>query len=982
MRPIFPPFLILLFTLCLPGKQEHLLAQPASLSKWLQDWNAPQTPDSIRFKAADRLARRGYYSYKPDSALYYAQALFDFAKARKDKHWMTKALTSKATILRKSGTYEEALDVLLKNIELQEELQNIKGLSNTYKSIGYTLRKLGRFEESLKNDQISLDLAESLGLEGRFYAAATYIEMGSLFMDQEDYEKSLEQYQKSLKLFLELDKKNGIAANYNNIGMLYLSLKEFDQAKNYLLQSLPLKKELNDLEGLGNTYSGLGRIAFFKQQYPEAKKYFEQAFQLFDSINQIADLANTCSALGELEIKTGNLAKAQEWCTRGLEYAEEVGDIEEAARNCDCLYQAYEASSRFDSALHYLKQYKILYDSLFNEENTRKLTKLESEYAYEKEKGTLEAELKQQQLIRNIAIIIGIALLIFAYLMWRLTRIRRKKNEELNRKNEQIQRDKAIISQQATELRAIDAIKSRFFTNISHELRTPLTLIITPISHLLKQQNRENLSSKVQITLTNAYRNAQRLLSLVEELLELSRIEAGEQKLNFTPTRLKSFCQQLFSAFEAKAQLKKIDYQLHTDILESTAVNIDRNRFAKVVNNLLGNALKFTPSGGKVTLILDHSSQEPNTLILTVKDTGRGILPEDLPHIFDRYFQTKNKNIPTEGGTGIGLALSKELAELMGGNLTVESQWEEGSTFILSLPIKETAKKVVPRDAVSEDKALSNVEMITPTAVVTHPATTEGRKKILIVEDNLDMQQLISSLLADRYDYQLASNGEEAWKLLQSEDKSTKDISLIISDIMMPEMDGYELLDCIKGHQKWQRLPVIMLTARATREDKLRALRMGVDDYLSKPFAAEELLARIDNLIQNFEQRQEFQQLGVNVEIEATPSADQEWLSEIEAFCLEGIDLKIEVTTGYLAYKMILSERQLLRRLKSLTGLSTSRYIQEVKLQKARQLLENQTYNTVSEISYACGFNTPSYFTRSYETRYGKRPIEYLENPY
>ncbi len=949
-----------------------LFAQHTRLPIWLKDWHDPSSPDTLRFKAADRLARRGYFSYIPDSALYYANALFDFAKAKNDRHWMAQALKNKVRILRRTGTYQEVLDVLGQTIKIQEELEDTKGLAYTYKRMGYALRKLGKFEEALKNDQISLDLATSLGEEGNMARAAVHNEMGSLFMDQESFDKTLEHYLKSLELNLAADEKGNIAGNYNNIGVLYLNLKDFDQSLEYMHKSLAIKQELNDLEGMGNVYQTLGRISFLKKQYGESKRHYETAFKFRDSIDHKSDLAITCSALGLLELEAGEPVKAQEWCLRGLKYAQEVGDIEETARNCNCLYQAYEADTRFDSALFYHKEYKLLYDSLFNEENTRKLTKLESEYIYEKERTQLESKLREQQFIRNIVIVIGIALFIFAYLMWRLTRIRKKKNER-------IEKDKAIITQQAAELRTIDAMKSRFFTNISHELRTPLTLIISPIQHLLKQENYNQLPFNVQQILKNAFRNAGRLLSLVEELLELSRIEAGEQQLNLTPVAPGNYTQQLFNTFEARAKVKNITYQFYLNIPNEMVVKIDKNRFAKIVYNLLGNALKFTPKGGKITLNLASHPDHNNKLVLSVKDTGRGILPEDLPYIFDRYFQTKNKHIPTEGGTGIGLALSKELAELMGGSLEVESKWGEGTTFILVLPTQETNQEIIfDKDELPTPLPLVE-ELVTPATKLPNTPGNHSKKKILIVEDNPDMQQLISSLIADRYDYLLVNNGKEAWQLLEKGPPSVKNISLIISDILMPEMDGYELLNRVKEHKKWRLLPVIMLTALAGQEDKLKALRMGVDDYVPKPFTAEELLARIDNLIDNYEQRQEFEQLAVNLELEASPSADQDWLSAVEAFCLEAIEKKIEITTGYLASKMVLSERQTLRKLKSLTGLSTHKYIQEIKLQKARQLLETQKFKTIAEVAYECGFNTPSYFTKVFEFRYGKRPIEYLE---
>ena len=364
-------------------------------------------------------------------------------------------------------------------------------------------------------------------------------------------------------------------------------------------------------------------------------------------------------------------------------------------------------------------------------------------------------------------------------------------------------------------------------------------------------------------------------------------------------------------------------------------------------------------------------------LILKVKDTGRGIPPEDLPHVFDRYFQTKRKSIPTEGGTGIGLALAKELAELMHGSLSVTSEWEKGSTFTLQLPLKISE---APTPSLTEPIEINQDDLAQP--IVLPKNQGSSLQKILVVEDNPDMQQLIQSILSEHYSLTIANNGAEAWELLSKDDASLKNTHLILSDIMMPQMDGYELLNRIKQHSQWRQIPIIMLTARAAKDDKLRALRLGVDDYLIKPFSPEELLARMANLISNYQQRQAFLQAtppSIQVTFEETPSSDDLWLQELETEVKEGLNKKLSITALYLSNKLAISERQLSRKIRSLTGLTVKQYTQEVRLQKARHLLENKTYNTIAEVSFECGFNTPGYFTTVYEKRFGKRPGEYFD---
>lgn len=584
-------------------------------------------------------------------------------------------------------------------------------------------------------------------------------------------------------------------------------------------------------------------------------------------------------------------------------------------------------------------------------------------------------------------------LIIWQFYQWRTAQLIIDKQELegiVQSRTLEIQKDKQIIEQQAQELKQIDEVKSRFFTNISHELRTPVTLIATPIEHLM-QKHVPKLDDEVKRSLQIVRSNAKKLLNLIEELLELSRLDAGKRQLNQTPTHLYSFCRQLFSAYESAARIKNIKYEFHYELEESQQFFIDKKRLEKIVNNLLSNALKFTSKKGEVTLwvmnnktitnLTHHQSlivNSPSSIItIQVTDTGRGIPPKDLPHVFDRYFQTKRKNIPVEGGTGIGLALAKELAELMGGTLKVESQLNSGSTFTLQFP--SSVVEVPEKEDISPVKN-AEIPLLQPTPVSATQDTPQ--QKILIVEDNPDMQQLLLSLLLEDYECILANNGDEAWELLNKDHPSIKNLSLILSDIMMPQMDGYDLLDHIKKHKTWQKIPIIMLTARAAEEDKLQALRMGVDDYLIKPFSANELRARITNLIANYQARSSFIAANpevISLELEEKESADHIWLKKLEDYILYALGKKLEISTLQLADEMAISNRQMLRRLKALTGLSIKKYVQEVKLQKARHMLENREVNTISEVAYACGFNTPGYFTQVYESRFGKRPGEYLQ---
>jgi DNA-binding response OmpR family regulator len=318
----------------------------------------------------------------------------------------------------------------------------------------------------------------------------------------------------------------------------------------------------------------------------------------------------------------------------------------------------------------------------------------------------------------------------------------------------------------------------------------------------------------------------------------------------------------------------------------------------------------------------------------------------------------------------------------MQGNITVTSEWGKGARFTLQFPAKESLPDT--ENIPSPIMETIRIEERAVPALMVPPKEDKPRTKILVVEDNLDMQELIHTLLADQYDCVLSSNGDEAWGWLQEENQKINNIELILSDVMMPVMDGYTLLKKIKTHRHWQKLPVVMLTARSAEDDKLQALRMGVDDYLLKPFSPDELRARLQNLIDNYRVRKNLADNetenaeAIDIAFEPEESAHTIWLKEVEDAAREALEKGLKLTTNFLADRVFLSERQFSRKLKSVTGLTPNGYIQEVKLQKARHLLEHKVYTTISEVAKAAGYSSGSYLTKVYLEHFGKKPSDYL----
>jgi signal transduction histidine kinase/DNA-binding response OmpR family regulator/streptogramin lyase len=550
-----------------------------------------------------------------------------------------------------------------------------------------------------------------------------------------------------------------------------------------------------------------------------------------------------------------------------------------------------------------------------------------------------------------------------------------------------------LVFQETEQLRSLDKMKSRFFANLSHELRTPITLILAPLTELIKNHTQQSAELTTQ-QLLNIKSNGQNLLNLVNEVLDLSKLEADKLELHLVPTKIPQFIERVVANFESAASIKGIEYQMMSFLQKDITALFDQQKLEKILNNLLSNALKFTPKNGNIQIMVAQVEQD---LVIKVKDSGRGISAEDLPHIFDRYFQTTTKNV--EGGTGIGLALTKELVELMNGGISVKSELGEGTEFEVKLPIAlVTSDEIVLEAPVSNLVGFENLRGFAP------ETSTDKKDTILLVEDNPSLQQFIQSVLAPHYNVIVTGNGVEALEQLTIQQSNNSTINTILSDVMMPEMDGFTLLEKVKSDDRFCSIPFILLTARADMKDKLRGLRIGVDDYMTKPFEVDELLLRIKNLIANSKNRvieeiQEVKPKGksevkeqkttkqpvTNSSHEARPSNhqslvtnhDMQWLEQVENIIkreLRNKQLKMED----IAQEVFLSRRQLGRRIKQITGLSSSAYMRSVRLQVAKNILETEDNYTISEVSYSVGFENPSYFSKIYQEAYGKHPQDYL----
>ncbi|UPK67432.1 two-component regulator propeller domain-containing protein [Chitinophaga filiformis] len=515
---------------------------------------------------------------------------------------------------------------------------------------------------------------------------------------------------------------------------------------------------------------------------------------------------------------------------------------------------------------------------------------------------------------------------------------------------------------------AIEQMKTKFFTNVSHEFRTPLSLIISPLDKIIKQATDDE--QKKQLNLVQ--RNARRLLSLVNQLLDFRKMEVQEIKLHPSIGDIVPFCEDISLSFTDIAEKKKIRFSFSSDI-DRLEMYFDRDKMEKILFNLLSNAFKYTHDGGTVSIRLLYTppvnNESNGTLAIEVKDTGIGIPADKHERIFERFFQTDLPENMVNQGTGIGLAITKEFVKLHCGVINVESEPGKGTCFTVLLP----AKKIY------EPLTCTSTGPLQPedAADLMHEAGSKNgkRKTILVVEDNEDLRFYLKDNLKVQYHVEEATNGKEAWEKLKALNPD-----LIVSDIMMPVMDGIELAKKVKAETLTSHIPIILLTARGSEEKQLEGFNVGVNDYMTKPFTFEILASRIRNLLmqQKMLQKRFQKQIEVNPgEVTVTP-VDEKFLREALELVEKNMD-NADFSVEDLSSAMCMNRVTLYRKILSLTGKTPIEFIRSIRLKRAAQLLEKSGLS-VSEIAYSVGFNNPKHFSRFFKEEFQRLPSQYVTN--
>ena len=503
--------------------------------------------------------------------------------------------------------------------------------------------------------------------------------------------------------------------------------------------------------------------------------------------------------------------------------------------------------------------------------------------------------------------------------------------------------------------------KLQFFTNISHELRTPLTLIADPVNYIIHD---DNLNSQQRSMLQIVQRNVLVLIQLVSEILDFRKVQNGKMELRLSDFNLAESMKQWIKLFSASAQKKHITISM--DAPDIIMLRADQDKIERICYNLLSNALKYTSEGGEISLM---AKEEGGRVMISVADNGCGISSDELPYIFDRFYQAKNAG----RGTGIGLAIVKAFTELHHGEVSATSIEGKGSTFTIHIPVRQKGEVTnQPTEKIEQLVEPSSAEEVPNQArhidELIQPYQTD-KPEVLIIDDNIDIRTYLRSVLSEKYNVSEAADGKVGLELAR---KIVPDI--VLSDIMMPVMDGLAFCQQLKTDKAISHIPVILLTARSLDEQRAEGYEHGADAYLSKPFSLRLLLSRIDNLIESRKKLNQTWSKGVEDDEIGNISneIDKSFLKQLRKIIQENLansDLSVE----QIGDEIGLSRVQLYRKVKALTGYSPVEIVRKARLTRARHLLQT-TERTVSEVAYAVGFSTPSYFSKCYKDEFGENP--------
>ena len=896
----------------------------------------------VAFKEALELALHTRNSY---TALLVANSYYEIAESESDLWYCYTSYKRVLTLADSTGDKNAIHMSLMGLMRLSNELGNV------LESYSYAMEGLEKGEK----------------IEDALLTAHSNHFLGKLLTDNKEYASALEYLNKAKNGYELLNQSLSAGLVSLDMGKLYFETQGYLSAKIHAKSALDALSRSDRFSELASIYVLYSGIHYNQKEYDTSIAYGFRTLDLEGKLEskEKRKLAEAHLFIGKSYFQKHNPLASVKHFQLGILIADQVQETIVRSELLTELVSLYDFQKNYRKSLEYSKELNHELINLSKKGKTKVINSLQVGFLQRNEMKAIlaeknsivlaqNAELSEQKSKFNATIIGFLIVFLFTVALFKMYCNKRTKAKELEVYN-------SVIKDQADKLQEIDDLKSRFFTNISHEFRTPLTLISGPAEQLELKLNGEDATKICSIR-----KNTKRLLKLVNQILELAELRSEKRSLKLTKVSIRPFMQQIKDSFDELAKSRNIELKCYINAIQPS-VCIEQDSVEKMVVNLLSNAFKFSDDGGLIVLNVLCSK---NGLEIRVKDNGIGIGEEEKKNIFDMFYYTESDQSVS---SGIGLSLVSALVSSHGGEIFVDSKKGEGAIFKIILPTQleiyeeKEIKYTIYNDGISDYNVDSQkgqdsiVESVTANGF--HPDT------LMIVDDNHEIRNYIHNLLGDKYKIIAAKNG------IEGIEKAKEFIpDLILCDIMMPELNGFELVKELKSDEKTSHIPIILLTAKVDKESKIEGLSLKADDYLTKPFDQHELLIRIENLIQNRKHLQERmnKDLIFNPSELAGPSTDQVLIERVLMIVEERID-DSSLSVDELAREVGMSRSQLHRKIVALTGKSTSIFIRNIRLRVAHEMLLKNVGN-VSEISDRVGFSSPSYFNRCFKDMYGVPP--------
>lgn len=885
--------------------------------------------------------------------------LLDNYKATGNKYGMMRVGKELGRRYREAAKFNEATICHRQALELAEQLCDTIEIIQICNQIGTNFRRIGIMDEASTFHYKALALCEQYHDKSSYVALKNRVVslngIGNVQLSMGNYSAAITAFRQALSGEQQLNSELGQAINYANIGAIFEKQGMIDSAWIYYRRSMLHNQAARSNLGISLCHTYFGNLLEKDKQWDNAIQEYRSAYDLMEKSQDRWHWIESCIALARVNISKGDMSSAQKYLTRASRTAKEMQSREHLREVYWLNYLYYEKLGNCPKAFENYKLSREYADSVSNIENTTHLQNIRVNF--EKEKSSRELALIQEnyqmeQRTKNIILFAGISILLLTIIIigFLLYVVR-------------------IKSRTQKIMRHMETVRNKFFTNITHEFRTPLTVILGLANRLSEktEKDQESIAS-----LQTIIRQGDHLLNLVNQLLNISKVRSSIEEPEWRTGDIVAFIRMIVENFQIFAQQKHLNLIF---VPQQTFLQADfvPEYFRKIMHNLLSNALKYTPKGGHIFIT---ATQEKNNLVIQIADSGKGIDKQDLPHIFETFYQGNNSCM--DMGTGVGLSLAKQMVETMGGQITVKSAIDKGTVFFVTLPLKHGTSQWEEWVPGESDKN------IIPSVAAPNPAHSETElpnsdiTTILLVEDNQDVAFYIGGLLKDRYRLLYARDGKEG---LEKAIEYMPD--LILTDLMMPGMNGFDLCREIRSSIVLNHIPIIIITAKSEDVDKVQGIEAGADAYLLKPFNTDELYVRIDKLLeQRRVLREKYSQALRNncTDTVKLLPADQAFIDRLTNIIYSQIS-DTSLNSDKIAEKMCISKSQLNRKIRVITGNNTNTYILYVRMEKAKRMLSSNDM-PIGDIAMQCGFEDVGYFGRVFKQTFHMTPSQYRKKPH